>query len=203
MADTAEPAHGKPAQPERPERPAFTALVVYRNPEYRYSFLYPEGWHQSELDTEGGGGVIFSPLPDDVDTSFSVEARDIGMTVMEDDLPDLHAGLRDGAQELPGATILHDETYAIGALVGLELRVAYHEGETRRVRWIRLLYQGTTQVRMIAQGEEHEFAYWEPMLAQMLRTFRFGDWWAEITGQEWLLTLDPAANADETDRDRR
>lgn len=25
----------------------------------------------------------------------------------------------------------------------------------------------------------------------MMRTFRFGDWWAELTGQEWLPSLAP------------
>lgn len=173
---------------ERP-RPAFTALVVYRNPEYRFSFLYPEGWHQSELETDALMGVIFSPRPDDTDTSFSVEVREMGFAVVEEDLPDLLAGVRDTFRALPEVAVSHEESYAIGTLIGLEVHVAYREGEARRTRWLRLLYQGTRQFRMIAQGEAEDFAYWEPMLAQLMRTFRFGDWWADATGQEWLPSL--------------
>lgn len=181
-------------------RPAFTALVVYRNPEYRYSFLYPEGWHESELDTDAGQGVIFSPHAGAVDTSFSVEVREIGVAVVADDLPDLHAGLLEGVRTLPDATVLSEETYAIGDLIGLELRAAYREGEARRTRWTRLLYRNTTQFRMIAQGEADDYAYWEPMLTQMMRTFRFGDWWAEMTGQEWAATPLPEEGIEEGNR---
>ncbi len=172
-----------------PARPAFTALVVYRNPEYRFSFLYPEGWHERELETDGLTGVIYAPRPDDTDTNFSVEVREIGVEVAEDDLPELLAGALEGFRALPGVEITHEESYAIGTLIGLEIHAAYREGEARRVRWLRLLYRGTRQFRMIAQGEAGDFAYWEPMLAQMMRTFRFGDWWADMLGEEWVPSL--------------
>ena len=30
-----------------------------------------------------------------------------------------------------------------------------------------------------------EFDYWEPMFFETMRTFRFGDWWADVTGAAW------------------
>ena len=177
--------------PARQERPAFTGLEVYRNFEHRYSLLYPEGWHQLDLATEEGGqGVIFAPPPGDAATSFSVEARDLGLTVGEEDLPTLRAGFLAGLRRLPKSRIQSQEEYAIGGLIGLEARQTFREGPTRRKRWVRLLYQGSTQARLIAQGATaEEFDYWLPMFNQMMRTFRFGDWWAELTGQEWLPSL--------------
>ena len=186
---------------EREERPVFTGLGVYRNMEYRYSVLYPEGWHQLDLETEEGGqGVIFAPPPGDAATSFSVEARDLGMTVGEDDLPTLRAGFLAGLRRLPKSRIQDQEEYAIGRLIGLEARQSYREGATPRKRWVRLLYQGSTQVRLIAQGATaEEFDYWLPMFNQMMRTFRFGDWWAELTGQEWMTSLGSPLEADDAD----
>ncbi len=177
--------------PEREERPAFTGLIVYRNFEHRYSVLYPEGWHQLELATEEGGqGIIFAPPPGDAATSFSVEARDLGTTVGEEDLPTLRAGFLAGLRRMPKSRIESQEEDAIGRLISLEARQTYREGDTPRKRWVRLLYQGSTQARLIAQGATaEEFDYWLPMFNQMMRTFRFGDWWAELTGQEWLPSL--------------
>ena len=185
--------------PEPEARPAFTALDVYRNFEHRYSVLYPEGWQQLDLETEEGGqGVIFAPPPGDAATSFSVEARDLGMTVGEDDLPALRAGFLAGLRKAPKSRIEQQEEYAVGRLIGLEARQAFREGDVRRKRWVRLLYQGSTQVRLIAQGATAaEFDYWLPMFNQMMRTFRFGDWWAELTGQEWLPSLKTAEEEEE------
>jgi hypothetical protein len=174
--------------------PAFTSLVVYRSLEYRYSFLYPEGWHRFELASDGGQGVIFAPSPDDVATSFSAEARDLGTPVVAADLPALRRGFLAGLRRLPGSSVEHREDYAAGELIGLEARHHFREGAARRTRWVRLLYQGMTQVRLIAQGATAEaFAYWLPAFTMMMRTFRFGDWWADATGRAWLPSLDAAA----------
>ena len=184
----------------RRERPAFTGLAVYRNFEHRYSLLYPEGWHQLELESDEGQGVILVPAPGGVETSFSAEARDLGTTVTEGDLPTLRAGFLAGLRKAPKSRIEHQEEYAVGRLIGLEARQAFREGDVRRKRWVRLLYQGSTQVRLIAQGATAaEFDYWLPMFTQMMRTFRFGDWWAEMTGQEWLPSLGSPLEADDAD----
>ena len=183
---------------EREEGPAFTSLEVYRNLEYRYSLLFPVGWHRLELASDEGEGVIFAPPPGDVATSFSVEARDLGTTVGEEDLPTLRKGFLAGLRQVSKARLQCQEEYAIGRLIGLEARQAFREGKVQRKRWVRLLYQGSTQVRLVAQGATvAEFDYWLPMFKQMMRTFRFGDWWAELTGQEWLPSLKAQPEGDD------
>ena len=55
-----------------------------------------------------------------------------------------------------------------------------------RKRWVRLLYQGRTQLRLVAEGSSVErFAYWEPMFFTAFRTVKFGDWAADAVGVEW------------------
>ena len=178
--------------------PIFTGLVVYRNLQYRYSFLYPDEWHQFELDTDGGQGVILSPYPDDVTTSISTEARDLGMTVTADDLPTLREGFLEGLHQLPGVTIEREESESIGTLLALDAWCTYDEAGARRKRWTRLYYQGQTQLRMIAQGATiAQYDYWLPMLNEAMRTLQFGDWWAEATGQTWLPSLDQLPEVEE------
>jgi hypothetical protein len=174
--------------------PTFTGLVVHRDLTHRYSLLYPEGWHSLELESEGGKGVILTPVPDDIATSLSIEARDLGTPVTGDDLPALRDGLRRGLEQLRDLTIEHEEDYSIGKLVGLEVRYTYREADAPadapvRKRWLRLVYQGSTQVRLIAQGDVESYEYWLPAFFQAIRTFQFADWWAEMTGHSWLRSL--------------
>lgn len=176
--------------------PVFTGLVVHRDLRYRYSFLLPEltadAWHTLELDTQEGRGRIFTPDPDDVSTSLSVEARDLGTTITGEDLPTLREGLEAGLQQLRDLTIEKQEDYAIGALVGFEYWFTFREedGGPLRKRWLRLVYQGQIQVRIIAQGATPEaFEHWLPLFNQAIRTFQFADWWAEVTGHSWQQSL--------------
>jgi hypothetical protein len=179
-------------------RPSFTGLLVARDLEYRYSFLYPEGWHLLELETEGGAGVIVAPEADDTATSFSVEARDLGMTPTEQDLPTLREGFAAGLRTLPDAVVEMRDDFAIGTLLGIEAVLTYRDGGATRKRWVRLLYQRSTQARLIAQGATSEaYDYWLPMLTQAMRTFQFADWWAEVTGIEWLPSLDAPLDENE------
>ena len=69
----------------------------------------------------------------------------------------------------------------IGAslMLTLEAVYAFRDGEAVRKRWVRLLYQGRTQVRLVAQAASVDgYAYWEPMFYEAMRTVRFGDWFA-------------------------
>jgi len=176
--------------------PVFTGLVAQRDLRYRYSFLMPEltddAWHNLELDTQEGRGRIFTPDPDDVSTSLSVEARDLGTMITGDDLITLREGLEEGLRGLRDLTIEKQEDYAIGKLVGFEYWFTFREeaGGPLRKRWLRLAYQGQIQVRMIAQGATPEaFEYWLPLFNQAIRTFQFADWWAEVTGHSWQQSL--------------
>ena len=170
--------------------PIFSGLVIYRNPKFRYSLFFPDGWHELE-PVEDVGGPVFAPNPENIETSFSVEARDLGVTITAEDLPAVRSGFLAGLRQLPEAKIETREAEAIGNLLTLEARLTFRAGEQIRKRWTRLLYQGTTQVRLIAQGATvAEFDYWLPMFYESMRTFRFGDWWADVIGRDWLPTLD-------------
>ena len=166
--------------------PAFTGLLVHREPRYGCSLLIPEGWERRELLSEHGSGVVFLPSPGDELTSFSFEGRDLGLEVGPSDLAALESGFLAGLRKLPGSRLGEHEAVAIGRLITMEARLTFRDGQARRKRWTRLLYQGRVQLRLVGQGSSpDEFDYWEPMFFQAMRTIRFGDWWADATGVEW------------------
>lgn len=164
-------------------RPAFTGLVVHYDPRHDFSFLIPDGWVPRELSTEGSGGVFYSPSLDEPFTGFAADGRNLEVTVTAADLEDLHAGFLSGLRRLPRSVIESQEAEAIGDLITLEARHTYREGKETRKRWVRLLYRGTTQVRLVAQGATvAAFHYWLPMFFESMRTVRFGDWRTEVRG---------------------
>jgi hypothetical protein len=121
----------------------------------------------------------------------------LGIRVSRRDLGLLREGLLAGMRQLPESVVDGLETYHVGSLVGLDARQTYRDGEVLRRRWVRVLYQGSTEVRLIAQGATvEEFEYWLPMFFTTMRTFRFGDWWTEVTGREWVESLDARARPD-------
>ena len=171
---------GDPQQP-----PAFTGLVVHRDPDVGFSLLLPDGWQRTDLPETGG--ALYTPDPDDPTTGLEVSGQDLGTEVEPRDLGTIRRGFLNGLRQLPGCRIEQQEGTAIGPLLTLEARLTYQDGEATRKRWVRLLYQGRTQIRMVAEGSSVErFAYWEPMFFTAFRTVKFGDWWAEATGIEWV-----------------
>lgn len=163
--------------------PSFTGLLLHRNPDRTYSFFVPDGWVRAELESSVGSGVIYAPPPADPLTSISVEARDLGVTVDAGDLPALRAGFLAGLRKFPHSKVESSEAEVVGDLITMEARHTFQDGVVTRKRWVRLLYQGATQIRMIAQGATVEqFEYWLPMFFEAMRTVRFGDWLAELGG---------------------
>ena len=77
-------------------------------------------------------GRIFSPRPDDITTSFSTEARDLGTEVTGEDLETLREGVEEGLRQLPELVIEKREGDAIGDLVTLEYWFTFREAETAR-----------------------------------------------------------------------
>ena len=130
-----------------------------------------------ELDSAEGSGVIYAPALDDAATSFSAEGRDLGLSVAAEDLPALRTGFLRGLRALTGSVLESSEAETIGPLITMEARHTFLQEGHARKRWVRLLYQGSTQVRLVAQGASVEqFHYWLPMFYESMRTFRFGDW---------------------------
>jgi hypothetical protein len=161
--------------------PSFTGLVAHSDRRYNY---------RRDLSRSGDDngpvehGVFYAPILDDEFTGFSAEGCDLGMTVTGDDLAVLKSGFLSGLRKMPNSTIESQEADAIGTLITMEARHTYRDGGVIRKRWVRLLYQGSIQVRLVAQGATvTAFDYWLPMFYESMRTFRFGDWGSELTGE--------------------
>jgi len=62
--------------------------------------------------------------------------------------------------------------------VGIDAVQTYDEHSVRRKRWIKLLYKGSTQARLIAQGATvEEYDRLRLLFAPCVTTFMFGDIW--------------------------
>src|SRR3954447_25685097 len=165
--------------------PSFTGLIVHRDPGVGYSLLLPDGWQRTDLPDNGG--TLYRPDPDDPTTGLEASGQHLGTDVTASDLPTIRRGFLAGLRQLQECKIEHQEDAAIGALLTLEARLTYQQDETVRKRWVRLLYQGQTQIRLVAEGSTVErFGYWEPMFVTAIRSVRFGDWWAEAIGVQWM-----------------
>jgi hypothetical protein len=128
------------------------------------------------LDVEGGQGVLFAPDPDSTQTALSIEITDLGTEVMPADLPDLEAGFLNGLRSVPRSRIVQHETFANDLAFGFETVQTYVEAGQRHKRWINLLYRGSRQARLIAQGATvEEFDRLRPIFAPCVSTFMFGD----------------------------
>ena len=135
-------------EPQR--RPAFTGLVVHRDPSVGYSLLLPDGWQRADLPDDGG--TLYRPDPADPTTGLEIGGSDLGTEVSSRDLPAIRRGFLAGLRQLPRCQIEQQEDTAIGDLLTLEARLTYCQDEATRKRWVRLLYQGSVQVRLVAEG---------------------------------------------------
>ena len=162
-----------PVDQSQASLPSFTGLQVHYDEQFNFSLLIPVNWQR--LDLEHSPGDFYVPDPVEPATGFAVEGRDLGTEVKPGDLAAVRRGFLQGLRELPDCKIDSSEAEAIGPLITLEARHTFRDGSTIRKRWARLLYQGRTQVRLIAQGATVErFDYWEPMFFSTMRTVRFG-----------------------------
>jgi hypothetical protein len=158
--------------------PLLKALVAYRNPEWGYSLPRPDEWFQFELAVEGGQGVLFAPDREDVRTALSIEVRDLGTEVNADDLPDLERGFLKGLRTVSRSKLHQHEAFANEFHLGVEAVQSYDDAGQRRKRWVRLLYKGSVQARLIAQGATvEEYERFRPVFAPCMTTFMFGDIW--------------------------
>jgi hypothetical protein len=140
-------------------------------------------WFERNLDVEGGQGVMFTPGPEELTTAISVEVRDLATEVTPADLPDLEKAFLKGLKSVVGSKLEQHEVFESPYHIGLEAQQSFDDDGQRRRRWIRVLYKGTLQARLIAQGKTvEEFDRLRPIFAPCLRTFLFGDLWPEPPG---------------------
>ena len=102
--------------------------------------------------------------------------RHLGTEVTPDDLPDLEQGFLTGLRAAPGSQLEQRQAYANEFAIGFEAVQTYDEAGQRRKRWVRLLYQGSVQARVVAQAATvEEFDRLRPRFAPCVTTFMFGD----------------------------
>jgi hypothetical protein len=90
-------------------------------------------------------------------------------------LPRVRAGFLSGLRRLSACRVEQHESEAVGELLTLEARHTFRDGGAVRKRWVRVLYKGRVEVRLIAQGAtEAAFTFWEPMFFEAMRTVHFG-----------------------------
>ncbi len=143
----------------------------------------PDAWFERDLDIEDGQGVIFTPDPEALMTAISVEVRDLATEVTAEDLPDLEKGFLKGLRSVPGSRLEQHDVFESLYHIGVEAQQSFDAAGQRRRRWIRVLYKGTLQARLIAQGATvEEFDRLRPLFAPCMTTFLFGDLWPEPPG---------------------
>ena len=143
----------------------------------------PDVWFERDLDVEGGQGVMFTPDPEEVLTAISVEVRDLATEVTAGDLPDLEKAFLKGLRSVAGSKLEQRDVFQSPYHIGLEAQQSFDAAGQRRRRWIRVLYKGTLQARLIAQAASiQEFDRLRPLFAPCMTTFLFGDVWPEPPG---------------------
>ena len=81
-------------------------------------------------------------------------------------------------RSVPGSRIERHEAFESKFHLGLEAQQTFDDAGQRRRRWVRVLYNGRVQARLIAQGATvAEFDRLRPLFAPCMTTFLFGDIW--------------------------
>jgi hypothetical protein len=151
--------------------PRYYGMFKHVDEEGGYTLWFPTGWHRFDL-VEGHQGVIYSPYPGDLNTSFLAEKRSLDYSITKKDVPVLRDGFQEGLMALPGIEIEAQEETVTPTLIALEARLTFLDGEVRRKRWVRNVYWGNGQLILIAQGATvEEFDYWLPMFYNTMMTF--------------------------------
>ncbi|MGC9522023.1 MAG: hypothetical protein ACP5HG_09100 [Anaerolineae bacterium] len=151
-------------------RPSYTGMHKYMDKEGGYALWLPSDWREIPM-VEGRHGVIFTPHPDRMDTSFVVEKRILPYKVTEKDLSVLRKGFIAGLESLPGVEIESQTEKMTRTLKIFEARYTFMEDDVRRKRWVRSVYWGEGHLLLIAQGAtEEEFAYYEGMFYNTMMT---------------------------------
>ncbi|MBZ0302927.1 MAG: hypothetical protein K8J31_24490 [Anaerolineae bacterium] len=164
-------------------RPRFTGARLYNDPDRLFSFWYPHTWHQMQPEGQRNT-VLVAPQADHLATSFSVEVRDLGMPVTQEDLPLLREAVEEGLVQLGDYQMEAFGTFDEPGRFGFELRYTFRFEDTWRKRRALLYYRDHYQYSLIAQGATIEdFDTWQPMFSYMMLTCNAGGFdlraWAE------------------------
>ena len=170
--------------PPRGATPAFTGLSLFQDEMTGFAFWYADGWERCETGQQRQG-VVLAPQPGESDTWFSVEPRLTGVRFVREDTVGLDAAFHSIIGALPGFELEWHDAWVAGALIGVEARFTFQDGEAVRKRWVRLLFDEGRQIAVIAQGASVEdYAYWEPMIFEMMTTLVLSNAYSEAPENE-------------------
>lgn len=156
---------------ETREPPRYRGLLKHSDEEGGFAVWVPSDWHRFDM-AEGHRGVIYSPYPDNLNTTFLAEKRKLEYSVTEEDVPILREGFSKGLMALPGIEIERQDEVVTKTLITFEAEFTFLEEGTRRRRWVRNIYWGSGQLILIAQGATvEEYKYWLPMFYNTMVNF--------------------------------
>jgi hypothetical protein len=155
------------------EHPPIEGLLWHRDE--HFSFFIPLGWQRSDWE-DGRIGVLYYPVPEDPQTVFAVEEKDLGMVISPEDLDRLDAEFIDTIEQLPEGEIELQDKAVVGEQMQLEYKYTFREGCVMRKRWVRVFYLGTRETTMMAQGASLDlYDYWLPWFFEAMATAQVHD----------------------------
>ena len=152
--------------------PAYTGVTCHVDENGGYSVWLPSDWHETKLK-RNHRGFLFSPYPDDINTSILVEKHKLKVHVKPEDVEILREAFQNDIRSLPGVEIESFEETLSSSVNLFDARFSFLEGDNRRKRWVRNVYWGNGQLVVIAQGRTPEdFEYWLPMFYNAITTIK-------------------------------
>ena len=150
--------------------PAYTGMSLHNHKSGGFSIWIPSDWHETKLK-RNHVGFLFSPYPDDINTSLLVEKKKLKVTVTIEDMDILREGFHQDIRSLPGVEVESLDESLSDTVNVFDARFTFMEGETPRKRWVRNIYWGEGQLIMVAQGRTpQDFEYWLPMFYNAITT---------------------------------
>jgi hypothetical protein len=147
---------------DRPPRPRFYGIRTYIDPDGRFRFRYPTGWHEFAL--EDREGVMYAPEAENPRTWFSVWITALDEAVVAEDIEDLRAGVDEGLAQLSDCQVESASEQVLSNLIKFERVYTFADEGTIRKRKVWLLYVDRWLIVATWQGETvEEYHYWLPM----------------------------------------
>jgi hypothetical protein len=146
-------------------------LRTFRDPQGRFQFRYPAGWHVHELADERDG-IMVSPEAENPQTWFAVWATQLQDRVVAGDLAVLQEGVDEGLYQLPDLLLESSSERLFGNLIRFERVYTFRENGAMRQRKVWILYVYKWAFALVAQGATpEEYEYWSLMLQNCIHEF--------------------------------
>src|SRR4051794_16582345 len=143
--------------------PRFYGVRTYQDPIGRFTFRYPTGWYDYELE-DNRQGIMYSPEATDPQTWFAVWSTELDEHAVAEDVDLLREGVDEGLAQLPESNVEQASEEVLGNLIKFERIYTFLEGDVRRKRKVFILYVQRWLLVFTWQGEnEEEYDYWFPL----------------------------------------